>query len=360
MNLREASPGSKRDEPFAGRERTPSGTLVCPVSTLRPKRSSRAGEREPLEDGCGESPGRELPSYAVLRRRASARLGSTLNGRYRLDQVLGVGGMSTVYAATHLRIGVGVAIKLMHPEVTEDLELLGGFVREARITDDVDHAGTARVLDDDWSAEGLPYLVMEKLEGETLAQRMARPPRPLPVAQVVRIMTAVLDVLAAAHRQGTVHCDIKPENVFLATDGTIKLLDFGIACALPDSETSARRRPPPPAATGVCGTPAYMPPERARSDRARPDVRSDIWSVGALAFVLLSGRHVHESRTPQEMMLRAATEPAPPISVAAPGVPCGIASVIDRALAFRLAERWSSATAMRAALRSTTCRKVRA
>lgn len=347
------SPADDANAP--SQDRTPSGTLVCPVSReVRPTpASSRCAHspRRPEDAPEKASLAREVPAHAVLWRRALARVGSTLSGRYRLDGVLGVGGMSTVYAATHVRNGHAVAIKLLHPEIADDRELRERFVREGSVTNGVGHAGTVQVLDDDCSDDGLPYLVMEKLEGETLAQRMARAGRPLSAPEVVRVTTAVLDVLAAAHRSGTVHCDIKPENVFLTTEGAVKVLDFGIARQREEGD-AASHDPPPHETTGVCGTPAYMAPERARCDRAGADVRSDIWSVGALAFALLTGRQVHQSRTPQEAMLRAATEQAPRLAATAPGVPRRIAAVIDRALAFSASERWSDAGAMRAAFRS--------
>src|SRR5581483_1128446 len=235
---------------------------------------------------------------------------------------------STVYAATHVRNGLGLAVKLLHPEIARHPELREHFLREGRVTNGVGHPGTVRIFDDDVSEDGLPYLVMERLEGETLADRVTRTRRPLPVEEVVRIVNALLDVMAAAHRRGTLHRDIKPGNVFVTTDGSVKLLDFGIAWTRPEPETASATRVAPEGKTGIFGTPAYMAPERARRDGAQADVRSDIWSVGALAFALLSGRHVHEPGTPQEAVLRAATEPAPPLSEAAPRVPRGVASVI--------------------------------
>lgn len=275
--------------------------------------------------------------------KARKRIGKTLSGKYRLDRLLGVGGMASVYAATHLRNANCVAVKLLHRELSVDRDNVARFLREGYAANSVGHPGTVRVLDDDRADDGSVFLVMELLEGETLDARSARTESKLAIPEVVRITRALLNILAAAHAKGIVHRDVKPENVFLTHDGEVKVLDFGIAQL---RETSSKRT----GAGTIFGTPAFMPPEQAlgRTDQIEPT--SDVWSVGATAYLLLSGRFVHMGSTAAETTVFAATRPAPPLATVAPEVPAAIAEVIDRALAFKPEDRWPSAQAMRGAL----------
>ena len=153
-------------------------------------------------------------------------------------------------------------------------------------------------------------------------------------------------MLEAAHAKGIVHRDLKPENLFVTREGRLKVLDFGVA-RLREGASPTQTR------TGaVFGTPAFMPPEQALGRAAEVDALSDIWSVGATAFALLSGRYVHEGQTAEEMLVQAATKPAPALKAIAPDVPAPIARVIDRALASEKKDRWPSARAMKEALSS--------
>ena len=168
---------------------------------------------------------------------------------------------------------------------------------------------------------------MELLDGETLDARFERSNRKLGVSEVVTLVVDVLDVLAAAHAKGVVHRDIKPENLFLTREGKVKVLDFGIA----------RLRTASPAGTArgeFFGTPAFMSPEQALGRTGDVDARSDLWSVGATAFTLLSGQYVHQCATTAEMTIRRGSLPAPKLASIALDVPAPIAEVIDRALAF--------------------------
>src|SRR5262245_35849722 len=154
--------------------------------------------------------------------RAQARVGAILRGRWRLDGVLGVGGMATVYAATH-RNQARVAIKVLHSEIALDPEVTERFLREGYLANGVEHPGTAKVLDDDVTDDGSPFLVMELLEGETVEARWDRKQRRLPLSEVMAIADQILDVLAAAHNKGIVHRDLKPENLFLTKTGELKI-----------------------------------------------------------------------------------------------------------------------------------------
>jgi serine/threonine-protein kinase len=278
-----------------------------------------------------------------LQAEAHARVGKTLSEKYTLDALIGFGGMAAVYAATH-RNGSRAALKVLHAQLTRVGDVRTRFIREGYVANKVAHPGVVRVLDDDTSADGSVYLVMELLEGQTLERRRAAGHGKLPVAEAVGHVARILEILEAAHAQAIVHRDIKPDNVFLQLDGTLKLMDFGIARLLDGS--SATR-------TGaLMGTPAYMPPEQAGGRPKEIDERSDIWATGALLFVLLTGEEVHKSRTEQEQLIYAATQPARLVRTASAQVPAELAEVVDVALAYDRAQRWQAASAMRTALLS--------
>jgi eukaryotic-like serine/threonine-protein kinase len=281
---------------------------------------------------------------------AEQRVGTTLNGKYRLEQLLGIGGMAAVYRGTH-RNGNRVAVKVLHPDVSGQVELRDRFLREGYVANRVDHRGAVRVLDDDTAQDGSVFLVMELLEGETLDARWERAGRRLPHRVVAEWTDQLLDVLATAHEKGIVHRDIKPENLFLTRDGVLKVLDFGIA-RLRDATSSGAVSM---TRTGhMLGTPAYMPPEQMLGRAREIDGQTDVWAVGATMFTLISGRFVHEAESVQEMIVYAGSRHARPISSVAPETPPELTAVIDRALAFEKGTRWPSALGMRQALQ-TAC-----
>ncbi|HVJ19079.1 MAG TPA: protein kinase [Polyangiaceae bacterium] len=274
--------------------------------------------------------------------RARQRVGSVIRAKWRLDGVIGIGGMACVYSATH-RNQSRVAIKMLHPEVALDADVTARFLREGYVANAVRHPGTVKVLDDDVTEDGAPFLVMELLDGETLDARLARLGT-LPVQEVAAIGAQLLDVLAAAHERDIVHRDLKPDNLFLTREGLLKVLDFGIARLREPHSGSGTR------AGSVLGTPAFMAPEQALGRWNEVDGRTDIWAVGATLFTLLSGRHVHEGDTVQEELVLAATQPAPPLQTVVPDAPSDFASVLDRALRFEMKERFRDARSMHAAL----------
>jgi serine/threonine-protein kinase len=287
-----------------------------------------------------------------LYKHALARVGSTLRGKWRLDELIGVGGMAAVYAATH-RNGHRVAIKMLHPLMAIASSVQERFLREGYTANGIDHPGIARVLDDDEDEDGDPFLVMELLEGETLDTRWRRMGGRMPLGEVLAVGQALLDVLEAAHRKGILHRDIKPENVFLTSGGQLKLLDFGIA-RVREQDPSA----PSVTRTGAAiGTPAFMSPEQARGRNREIDARSDLWAAGATLFALLTGRFVHPGETPNEVLIKTATEEAPPLRSLRPDLPSEIVDILDRALAFLPEKRWQDAASFRDALRAAARRR---
>src|SRR5512140_697173 len=160
--------------------------------------------------------------------RAALAPGTVIKGRWRIDGVLGVGGMASVYAATH-RNGNRVAIKVLHREMSLDGAIRKRFLREGYASNAINHPGVVRVHDDDVTEDGAVFFTMDLLEGESLEGRAKRLKYTFNATEILTTMHAVLDILAAAHEKGIVHRDIKPANIFLASDGTVKLLDFGVA-----------------------------------------------------------------------------------------------------------------------------------
>jgi eukaryotic-like serine/threonine-protein kinase len=279
-----------------------------------------------------------------LKRQAEARVGTVLEGKWRLDALLGVGGMASVYAATH-RNSKRVAVKLLHPHLSFDGHIRERFLREGYAANQVKHPGVVAVHDEDTTSEGAAFLVMELLDGESVAERWQKNGYRLAPEEVLRLTEELLDTLAAAHEKGIVHRDIKPENLFLTRDGKLKVLDFGIARLRELSSSISATR------TGsMLGTPAFMAPEQAKGRWNEVDAWTDLWAVGATMFTLLTGDYVHQGNTPNEMLALTITQPARSIGSVFPELHPALAAVVDRALAYQKQDRWPDARAMRKAV----------
>jgi eukaryotic-like serine/threonine-protein kinase len=274
---------------------------------------------------------------------AVGRVGQLVRERWHLDALLGVGGMAAVYAATH-RNGKRVAVKMLHPDLSANPEVKQRFVDEGYVANCIKHPGALSVIDDDTTEHGEVFLVMDLLEGVTLEQHLIDCGVLSPVA-VLSIADRLLDILAAAHDEGIVHRDVKPDNIFLTREGEVRLLDFGIARLMAPGRSHTTQL-----GTAI-GTPAFMPPEQARGRWDQLDGRTDLWAVGATMFVLLTGRHVREADTVNEELLAAMTLLAPSLREYARHLPKPLTDLVDKALAFERAERWSSAREMQAAVR---------
>ncbi len=272
--------------------------------------------------------------------RAEARVGALLRGKYRLGRVLGVGGMAAVYEATH-RNSKRFAVKVLHPELSLQTDVRVRFLREGYAATQVNHPGAVAVLDDDVSEDGSAFLVMELLEGASVDALWERCRWKVPAGAVLAIAYQLLDVLAAAHQNGIVHRDIKPDNLFVTHEGQVKVLDFGIARLKDTAQASVT-------GTGfVMGTPSFMAPEQAQGRSKEIDAQSDLWATGAVLFTLLSGQFVHEGESPQAIVVQCATEPARSLGEVLPGAPKEIVQLVDSALAFKKTARWATAVAMR-------------
>jgi len=283
----------------------------------------------------------------LLEQRARSRIGTVLRGKYRLDSVLGIGGMAVVYRATH-RNQAEFAVKMLHPELSMNDNIKGRFLREGYAANSVKHSGVVLVVDDDVAEDGAAFLVMELLNGMTCDELWTHFGGRVPIDVASAVAIELLDVLAAAHGRGILHRDIKPANVFVTRDGALKVLDFGIARVRDSMAISS-------AATGtgvLLGTPAFMAPEQVMGKPSDLDARADLWAVGATIFNLASGEMVHEAETGPQLMVKLATQPPRSILAVSPDAPSAIAAVVDRALSFDKNQRWPTATAMQEALRS--------
>ncbi len=279
--------------------------------------------------------------------RARARIGTVLKQKWRLDQLLGVGGMAAVYVATH-HTNKRAAIKVLHPELSLDAKIRKRFLREGYVANAIGQRGAVAVDYDDVSEDGLAFLVMELLDGETIEQRWLRKGRRLTSNEALSVVDQLLDTLSAAHAQGIVHRDLKPGNVFLTRDGTVKVLDFGIArvreLSSPLSTTLAG---------SAMGTPAFMAPEQARGRWEDVDGRTDLWAVGATLYTLLTGEFVHVGDTVGETLAMAVTRPARSIGARRPDLHPSLIRFVDKALAYDKANRFEDAATMQHLLRVT-------
>ena len=229
---------------------------------------------------------------------ADPLIGRLVDGRYRVRARIARGGMATVYVATDLRLERRIALKVMHGHLSDDTVFQSRFIQEARAAARLADPHVVNVFDQGQDGD-MAYLVMEYLPGITLRE-LLREQRRLTVPQTVTIMDAILSGLAAAHRAGIVHRDVKPENVLLAEDGRIKIGDFGLARA-----TTANT------ATGaqLLGTIAYLAPELVT--RGMADARSDIYSLGIMLYEMLVGEQPYKGEQPMQIAFQHATDSVP-------------------------------------------------
>ena len=260
----------------------------------------------------------------------STLLGTTLNGRYRLEARIGSGGMSTVYRALDETLERQVAVKLMNREVTSDSDQLERFRREARAVARLSHPHIVGVIDAG-EDDGRPYIVFEYVEGETLKDRIRRLGR-LPIAEAVAYAIEIARALGAAHARHIVHRDVKPQNVLIDEEGSAKVTDFGIARTLEEEGLTADGR--------VIGTTDYVSPEQALGQPVTG--QSDLYSLGIVLYEMLSGEVPFKGDNQVAVAMKHVREPLPDVHRARPGVSAALASVIDRATAKRPGERYAN------------------
>ncbi len=321
--------------------------LTTIAENSRPHATTRAisgrGERPDYRIvGCWAKPGEMDLEFSL-------REGEVLAGRYQLERQLGAGGMGLVYAATHLELGRRVAIKLLRAESGANASVTARFLLEARATARLNGPHVAKVLDIGRLDEHTPYLVMEYLEGSNLQELLVQQ-GPLPVPQSVDYLMDACEALAEAHRASIVHRDLKPANLFLTRDAygdpSIKVLDFGISKFLEPSGDGALGLTD---SRALMGSPVYMSPEQMRSARD-VDHRTDIWSLGAVLFELLTGRAVWTGQSLSELCAQVARDPAPNVCEFCPQATAELSTIIARCLQKDVALRFQQVTDLALAL----------
>jgi serine/threonine-protein kinase len=258
--------------------------------------------------------------------------------KWCLVRVLGIGGMAAVFEAKHVS-GSSGAIKVLHADLASSPGTRERFMAEAYAANRVAHPGVVTVRAEGTTDDGSVFLLMDLLRGRTLAERLADG-AVCSVAEALSLASRLLDVLVQAHDRGVVHRDIKPENVFLTEDGRVKLLDFGVArLAGGDAHPTERG--------SSLGTPAFMSPEQALG--LDPDGRSDLWSLGATLYLMLSGATVRPPGSAMDQLLGAMTRPVPSLANVAT-LPRSLIAIVDRALAFDRTQRFPDARSMQLAV----------
>ena len=274
--------------------------------------------------------------------RGGTLVGRTLDGRYRVEKVLGEGGMGVVYLVTHVALGKRMALKVLHGEGARDETTVARFVQEAQASSAIGHPNIVDVIDFGRLADGAAYFVMELLEGESLTDRIKR--GAIPLEQTIAIAEQIASALAAAHARGIVHRDLKPDNVQLVRRGAeeaVKVLDFGIAKVGGASSKLTK--------TGmIFGTPHYMSPEQAAGQSV--DARTDVYALGVILFEMATGTVPFDGDTFMGILSKHMFEPPPrPTNVLASTHP--LEPVILRALAKKPEDRYASMDALLADLR---------
>ncbi len=273
-------------------------------------------------------------------------IGQMLDGKYLVRSILGEGGMGTVYEAEHVALARAVAVKVLHPQQARKTVAVKRFHQEARAAGAIGHPNICEVFDLGMLPDGSPYLVMERLLGRTVADRIANEGG-LPFDDVVDIVSQVLAGLAVAHEKGIVHRDIKPENVFLCErpgfPTVAKLLDFGVSKMLSPVLSGERDEDMDLTRTGmVMGTPFYMSPEQARGDRDL-DGRVDLFACGVILYEVLTGRRPFLAANYNALLLQILTATPKPLRELRPSVPPGFERVVARALERDRTKRYQKA-----------------
>src|SRR5215213_922039 len=267
----------------------------------------------------------------ALEKDPDSLIGTTLAGKYRIDERLNEGGMGTVYRGCHVLMDKTVAIKVLRPSLAADEKIVARFSREARAASRISHPNALSVTDFGEDDNGNVFLVMEYLSGKTLKQ-VIRDDGPLPLARVVDITRQIGDALNAAHSEGVVHRDLKSDNIMLVdtmTGDHAKVLDFSIA-KINEPEGSVDTGLTAP--NLVIGTPQYMSPEQCSQD-VEIDSRSDIYSLGVILFEMLVGHVPFAGDSPTIVMMKHLQEPVPSILEERSDLPASVARVVARAMA---------------------------
>jgi serine/threonine protein kinase len=296
----------------------------------------------------------------VLEDDPTSFVGSVLDGQYQIESLLGKGGMGAVYLARHILLGDRVAIKILPPEVRNNAEWLRRFRREGQAARRFRHANAVTVYDLRTAGDGTIYMVMEYVEGHTLDAELKKRGR-FTAAEAVEVLEPIMSVLNTAHAMGVVHRDLKPENIMIGKANTagepqIKLLDLGIAKMREIAGVESAGTTELTMAGQVLGTPYYMSPEQwgeiSRDGNPEVDGRTDIYSLGLVAYEMISGKRPYSAGTLHELRREHITVSPPPLSEKVPEVPQAFSDAIDRAISKDRSDRQSTAGELAVQLRA--------
>ena len=271
--------------------------------------------------------------------------GQLIDNRYELLKIIANGGMGTIYEGIDIRLDRKVAVKIMHPHLAQDEEFISRFIREAKAAASLSHPNIVNVMDQGWNQSGIPavFLVMELVEGQTLRELISQKEK-FSVNETINYLSPVVSALSAAHQIGIVHRDIKPENILISHDGRIKIADFGLARGTNLGQTMTAE------ASVILGSVSYLSPEQVQ--RGISDSRSDIYSIGVMAFEMLTGKRPHISDSPLQIAYMHVNEEIPKVSSKNIKLPKELDELIYSATSRNPDDRPKDATAFSNALRN--------
>ncbi len=303
------------------------------------------------DEGDATPPGSVLVDGIPSRLAKHLRPGNIIDGKYRVEAILGTGGMGAVVAAEHLHLKQRVAIKVLLPSLARDEEHVARFIREARAAAQLRDEHVVRILDVDILEDGNPYIVMECLEGEDLARVLAQR-GPLPIEEAVGYVLQACEALGEAHQKSVVHRDIKPSNLFLtrSPDGycLVKVLDFGISKLKTKPDMLAVSKEITGSAQ-VLGSPLYMAPEQLRNPKS-VDARADVWALGLVLYELITGVLPHQGELFTAICAAIVADLPAPMRTRRSDVPRALDEVVLKCLQKKADDRFPSAAALADAL----------